>query len=66
MRFLPLLLVMYMVGTADGLTERAIRRSCGDRKSVSLYHRAKYVQMAVLWPGGAALLVWAGPVAWEQ
>lgn len=28
MRFLPLLLLFYAVGTADGLTERAIRRSC--------------------------------------
>jgi len=66
MRFLPLLLVLYMVGTADGLTERAIRRSCGGRESASLYHRAKYLQMSVLWLGGVALLVWAGPVAWEQ
>jgi len=66
MRFLPLLLVLYMVGTADGLTERAIRRSCGGRESASLYHRAKYLQMVALGLGGVALLVWAGPLAWEQ
>ena len=65
MRFLPLLLVLYMVGTADGLTERAIRRSCGGRESASLYHRAKDLQLVALGLGGVALLVWPGPVAWE-
>jgi len=64
-RFLPLLLLSYAVGTADGLTERAIRRSCGGRESASLYHRAKYLQMAVLGLGGVGLLVWPGSVAWE-
>ena len=34
MRFLPLLLLSYAVGTTDGLTERAIRRSCGGRESI--------------------------------
>ena len=65
MRFLPLLLLLYAVGAADGLTERAIRRSCGGRESASLYHRAKYLQMVALGLGGVALLVWPGPVAWE-
>jgi hypothetical protein len=65
MRFLPFLLLLYAVGTADGLTEGAIRRSCGGRESASLHHRAKYLQMAVLGLGGVALLVWPGPVAWE-
>ena len=65
MRFLPLLLVLYMVGTADGLAERAIRRSCGGRESASLYHRAKYLQLVALGLGGLALLVCPGPVAWE-
>jgi len=65
MRFLPLLLLLYAVGTADGLTERAIRRSCGGRESASLYHRAKYLQMVVLGLGGVALLIWPGPVLWE-
>ena len=64
MRFLPLLLLLYAVGTADGLTERAIRRSCGGRESASLYHRAKYLQVVVLGLGGVALLVWPGAVAW--
>jgi len=65
MRFLPLLLLLlfYAVGTVDGLTERAIRRSCGGRESASLYHRAKYLQMVVLGLGGVGLLVWPGPVA---
>ena len=64
MRFLPLLLLLYAVGTADGLTERAIRRSCGGRESASLYHRAKYLQMAVLGLGGVIVLVWPGPIPW--
>ncbi len=62
--FVPLLLV-YAVGALDGLTERAIRRSCGGRESASLYHRAQYLQMVALGLGGVALLVWPGPVAWE-
>ncbi len=65
MRFLPLLLLLYAVGAVDGLTDRAIRRSCGGRESASLYHRAKYLQMAVLGLGGVLLLVWPGPVTWE-
>ena len=65
MRFLPLLLLLYAVGSVDGLAERAIRRSCGGRESASLYHRAKYLQIAVLGLGSVALLVWPGPVAWE-
>jgi hypothetical protein len=60
LRFLPLLLLLYMVGTVDGLVERAIRRSCGGRESASLYHRAKYLQMAVLGLGGVALCGLAG------
>ena len=64
MRFLPLLMLLYAVGTVDGLTERAIRRSCGGRESASLYHRAKYLQLAVLGLSGVALLVWPGSVPW--
>ena len=64
MRFLPLLLLLYTVGTVDGLTERAIRRSCGGHESASLYHRAKYLQMAVLGLGGVIVLVWLGPIPW--
>ena len=65
MRFLPLLALLYAVGAVDGLTGRAIRRSCGGRESASVYHRAKYLQMVVLGLGGLALLVWPGPVSWE-
>ena len=64
-RFTPLLLLLYTIGAADGLTARAIRRSCGGRESASLYHRAKYLQISVLGLGGGALLVWPGPVAWQ-
>ena len=63
-RFLPLVLLLYMVGTVDGLVERAIRRSCGGRESASLYHRAKYLQMAVVGLGGVIVLVWPGTIAW--
>jgi hypothetical protein len=65
-RFAPLLLLLYVVGAADGVTQRAIRRACGGRESASLYHRAKYLQLAVLGLGGLALLMWPGPVQWEQ
>jgi hypothetical protein len=65
MRFLPLLLLLYAVCATDGLTERAIRRSCGGRESASLYHHAKYLQLVALGLGGVARLVWPGPVAWE-
>ena len=64
-RFLPLLLLFYVVGMSDGLTERAIRRSCGGRESASLYHRAKYSQLVVLGLSGVGLLVWLGPAVWE-
>jgi hypothetical protein len=64
LRFLPLLLLLYAVGTADGLTERAIRSSCGGRESASLYHRAKYLQMAVLGLGGVGWRCWSGRGLW--
>ena len=65
MRFLPMLLLLYAVGTVDGLTARAIRRSCGGRESASLYHRAKYLQMSLLGLGGVVLLGWPGPLDLE-
>lgn len=55
----PLLLLVYIVGAMDGLTQRAIRRACGGRESGSLYHRAKHLQVVLtaiavltglLWP----------------
>ncbi len=64
-RFAPLLLLLYAVGAADGFTQRAIRRACGGRESAGLYHRAKYLQLAVLGLGGVALLMWPGSVRWE-
>lgn len=64
-RFAPLLLLLYAVGAADGLAQRAIRRACGGRESASLYHRAKYLQLAVLGLGGLALLMWPAAVHWQ-
>jgi fatty acid desaturase len=64
-RFAPLLILLYVVGAADGFTQRAIRRTCGGRESASLYHRAKYLQVALLGLGGAGLLLWPGQVRWE-
>jgi hypothetical protein len=63
-RFLPLLVLLYGVGVAEGLSQRSIRRAQAARESASLYHRAKYGQVVVLALGGSALLVWPAPVAW--
>jgi len=63
-RFLPLLALLYLVGAAEGLSRRAIRRAQAARESASLYHRAKYGQVVVLALGGSALLIWPAPVAW--
>lgn len=64
-RFLPLLALLYLVGAADGISRRAIRRAGGGRESASLYHRAKYLQSTLLGLGGVALLTWPGTVAWS-
>ena len=64
-RFAPLLLPFYAVGAADGFSQRAIRRACGGRESASLYHRVKYLQLAVLGLGGVVLLLWPRQVQWE-
>lgn len=63
-RFVSLLALLYVVGAADGVSRRAIRRAGGGRESASLYHRAKYLQLTVLGLGGVALLMWPGTVAW--
>jgi hypothetical protein len=63
-RFLPLLALLYAVGAAEGLSQRAIRRAQAARESASLYHRAKYGQVVVLALGGSVLLVWPTAVAW--
>jgi len=65
-RFAPLLLLLYAVGAADGFTQRAIRRACGGRESAGLYHRAKYLQVAVLGLGGVGVLLWPGQARWEM
>ena len=65
-RFVPILLVLYAIGSIDGLVQRAIRTACGGRESASLYHRAKYTQLVVIGLGGVALLVWPGAVEWAK
>ncbi|MBL8529549.1 MAG: DUF4400 domain-containing protein [Burkholderiales bacterium] len=54
---LPLLVLVYVVAGADGLTQRAIRRACGGRESASLYHRAKHLQVVVATGGAVSLLL---------
>ena len=54
----PLLLIAYVVGASDGLTQRAIRRACGGRESASLYHRAKHLQVALTVAAVLTGLLW--------
>ncbi len=61
-----LLLLVYVVAAADGLTERAIRRASGGRESSGLYHRAKYMQIVALGTVGLAVILWPAPVGWES
>ena len=63
-RFAPLP-YFHAVGAADGFTSERSAGLCGGRESASLYHRAKYLQVAVLGLGGVCLLLWPGPVRWE-
>ena len=53
----PLLVLVYLVAVADGLTQRAIRRACGGRESASLYHRAKHLQVMLMAMGGVLVLI---------
>ncbi len=53
----PLVVLVYLVAAADGLTRRAIRRACGGRESASLYHRAKHLQVMLLAMGGVLVLI---------
>ena len=53
----PLLMLVYLVAAADGLTQRAMRRACGGRESASLYHRAKHLQVMFLAMGGVLVLI---------
>jgi integrating conjugative element membrane protein (TIGR03747 family) len=61
---LPLLLLIYLIAAADGLTQRAIRRASGGRESASLYHRAKHLQVAGAVTTVLTVLVWPLPVDW--
>ena len=54
----PILVLIYIVAGADGLTQRAIRRASGGRESASIYHRAKHLQAAVLTMGTLGILLW--------
>ena len=58
----PLLLLIYVVAAADGLTQRTIRRASGGRESASLYHRAKHLQVAALGMGVLTMLLWPAPI----
>lgn len=53
----PLIVLVYLISAADGLTQRAIRRACGGRESASLYHRAKHLQVMLLTMGGVLVLI---------
>ena len=65
-QFIPLLLALYAVGASDGLSERLIRTACGGCESANLYHRAKYLQIAVLGLGALLVLCWPGEIAWGR
>jgi len=58
----PLLVLVYLIAAADGLTQRAIRRACGGRESASLYHRAKNLQVMLLAMSGALTLILPVPI----
>jgi len=54
----PTVLLFYVVATADGLTQRAIRRARGGRESASIYHRGKHLQLVLIAAtGGLCLLL---------
>jgi integrating conjugative element membrane protein (TIGR03747 family) len=53
----PAILLLYVVAAADGLTQRAIRRTCGGMESASIYHRAKHLQLVLIAMSGALCLL---------
>lgn len=61
---LPLLVLIYVVAAMDGLTHRAIRRASGGRESASLYHRAKYLQVAAAGTAVLTALLWPAAIDW--
>ncbi len=52
--------LLFAVGTADGLAERAIRSSCLGIDAVRLHGRAKYLQTIVLGFASVVVLRWRG------
>ena len=60
----PLFVLVYLVGAADGLWQRAIRAASGARESAGLYHRAKSLQIAVAGAGMLGALLWPGEIDW--
>lgn len=58
----PILVLIYIIAGADGLTQRAIRRASGGRESASLYHRAKHLQVALMATGLLICLFWPASV----
>ena len=61
---MPMFAMVYCVAAVDGLAQRAVRRASGGRESASLYHRAKYLQVALFVASGAASLL--PPVSIDQ
>jgi len=46
--FAPLFILAYAVAIADGLVQRSIRCAGGGNESANIYHRAKYLQLALM------------------
>lgn len=59
---LPLTALGYGVAMADGLVQRAIRRVSGGRESSSIYHRAKYLQLALFVTSATIFLLWPSSI----
>ena len=55
---IPLLALVYALGLADGLVQRAIRRAGGGHESAGLYPRAKYLQVALTAIALLVALLW--------
>lgn len=58
----PILVLIYIVAVADGLTQRAMRRAAGGRESASLYHRAKHLQVVLMAISLLICLFWPASV----
>ena len=53
----PIFVLGYGIGLAEGLAQRAIRKARGGHESSNLYHRAKYAQVALLAITGSLILL---------